>query len=265
MPGAVCIALDAERRPRLVHHQQRGDLSQSRLDGREADELAALPKAEGFRALGSAQSDGAPTEDQVARWRSIGTAIGAVTTVVGTLASFVYSVGQVLLTVVGYPVRVAREAFVSLGAGIETLLNGGTLYDAGRNVIDGFINGVRDAFFANVGAVRGLFEGVADAARGALRIRSPSRIFEEIGEYTHEGFVIGLQGGAGTSQEAMRGLVEPPATTAASMGEGRGGIGSLVIQVNGAEAGGDPEALAALIASRVSALFDGTAPEQATA
>jgi hypothetical protein len=31
---------NAERRARLVHHQQRGDLSQSRLDGREADELA---------------------------------------------------------------------------------------------------------------------------------------------------------------------------------------------------------------------------------
>jgi hypothetical protein len=222
------------------------------------------PLIQGFRALGGAQSDGAPTEDQVARWRSIGTAIGAVTTVVGTLASLLYGVGQVLVTLVGYPVRVAREAFVSLGTGIETLLNGGTLYDAGRNVIEGFIRGVQDAFAANIASIGNLFGSVATAARGALQIRSPSRIFEEIGEYTHEGFVIGLQGGAGASQEAMRGLVEPPATTVASMGEGRGGIGSLTIQVNGADAGGDPEALAALIAARVSALFDSTVPEQAT-
>jgi len=68
----------------------------------------------------------------------------------------------------------------------------GTLVGVGRNVMQGFINGVTamagNIFNAAVNAVKGAIDGV----KNFLGIRSPSRLATTLGQYTGEGFAIGI-------------------------------------------------------------------------
>lgn len=63
---------------------------------------------------------------------------------------------------------------------------------AGRDLIQGMINGVRAMAGAIASAARSVVSNAVSAAKSALGIHSPSRVFMEIGNYTGEGLVIGL-------------------------------------------------------------------------
>lgn len=109
----------------------------------------------------------------------------------------------------------------------------------GSDVVSGLVNGIT----GNIGqvweAVTSLAQGIPAAARDALGIRSPSRVMQELGGYTAEGFALGIEGGAGDAQDAMRAMVAPPAVGGAA------GLraGPLVGEIN-VYASGGPEGMA---------------------
>ena len=76
---------------------------------------------------------------------------------------------------------------------VETFLRNINLKEIGKNIVQGFIEGLGSM----IGAVRDRVKSIADAVTGglknALSIRSPSRVLMQLGEYTGEGFALGLE------------------------------------------------------------------------
>jgi len=68
-----------------------------------------------------------------------------------------------------------------------------TLNNLGRDMIQGLVDGIRNM----VGKVGEAVKSIADKITGGLRdflgIKSPSRVLQQLGEYTGEGFVRGLE------------------------------------------------------------------------
>lgn len=66
------------------------------------------------------------------------------------------------------------------------------LYSIGRNIIQGLINGVKGMAYSLINSVKGVVNGAVEGAKRLLGINSPSRVFMEIGEFTGEGFALGI-------------------------------------------------------------------------
>lgn len=68
----------------------------------------------------------------------------------------------------------------------------GQARSAGYNMGAGFLGGLNAMSGAIIGRARAIASAAAAAMRSALRIHSPSRVTAQIGEYTGEGFVDGI-------------------------------------------------------------------------
>lgn len=71
---------------------------------------------------------------------------------------------------------------------------GSLLYSAGRDLIQGLINGVKDMAGSLVSAAGDVVGNAISAAKSKLGISSPSKVFREIGEQTMQGMIDGLKG-----------------------------------------------------------------------
>lgn len=69
---------------------------------------------------------------------------------------------------------------------------GSALVSAGEDLIRGLINGITSMASSVARKAREVVEGAISAAKKALGINSPSRVFMEIGKYTVEGLSVGL-------------------------------------------------------------------------
>jgi len=67
------------------------------------------------------------------------------------------------------------------------------LYDSGVQLIQGMVNGVRAAAGQIASAAREVVSGAIAAAKNALGIHSPSRVFRKIGNQTGQGLDLGLR------------------------------------------------------------------------
>lgn len=68
-----------------------------------------------------------------------------------------------------------------------------TYYNIGSNAIRGFINGMKSLKYAAFNAAAEIGEGSAKATKKKLRIESPSKLMREYGEYTVEGYILGME------------------------------------------------------------------------
>ena len=84
-------------------------------------------------------------------------------------------------------------AFAILNAGI-TVLTGGivSFKDVGKNVIDGFIEGVKDKIKSAVDAIKEFGSNIVNGIKDFLGIHSPSTVFSDIGENSIKGFINGM-------------------------------------------------------------------------
>ena len=69
---------------------------------------------------------------------------------------------------------------------------GTALVQAGRDLIEGLKNGIKQKAKAIYDAASSVVTKAINAAKSALKINSPSKVFIEIGRYTTEGFAVGL-------------------------------------------------------------------------
>ena len=149
--------------------------------------------------------------------------------VTGLVTGAVTKVNSLLTTVREMPTRI-KNALGNLGS---------LLRQAGKDLIQGMINGVSSMGTALKDKARGLANGAVDSIKSTLGIASPSRVMMQIGEWTGEGLIRGverMQRGAG---RAMAGLVTVPdvptipltATTGRSGGAVR--EGDIHVTING--------------------------------
>ena len=135
---------------------------------------------------------------------------------------------------------------------VRAFLQGLSLADVGMAMVQGLANGITGGGAAVLAAITGVAGSAIAAAKKSLGIKSPSKVFAEIGGYTSEGMAQGVDDGADAVQGSLEAMVAPPADGAgapaaggARAGSGGGTtvtIGSLTIQIDGA--GGDAKGIA---------------------
>jgi TP901 family phage tail tape measure protein len=86
------------------------------------------------------------------------------------------------------------------------------LFDAGTQMMKGFIQGVVNMASGVKDAVVGAIKDAYNGALSFLGIKSPSRLFMEVGGHTAQGFINGVQDKAQGAHEAIVGMVNVPAS-----------------------------------------------------
>ena len=129
-------------------------------------------------------------------------AIFAVIAAVATLsAKLLGALGQALTAVRGY--------FASINWS-----------EIGTNIMLGIARGITGAAGAVLSAIGGAVNAAIGKAKAMLGIASPSKVFAEIGDYTGQGFAVGVEGQQEAAQSAMASLVEPPTSALQSVDAG---------------------------------------------
>ena len=110
----------------------------------------------------------------------------------------------------------------------------GEFYDAGKQLIQGFINGIKQMIPNVVKAIAGVPTATNSEMQERYVMKSPSKLYEQYGNYIMEGFANGLKDGASIPIKAM-GQIIPQINNAATFGTpamaGAGG-GGIVINID---------------------------------
>jgi len=86
---------------------------------------------------------------------------------------------------------------------------GGWLVNAGRDLIQGFINGVTSMGSNLVNSMTNFIKSkVPEPIRHALGIKSPSKLMEQFGKYTVQGFALGIDRNASMVSAAVAGVMD---------------------------------------------------------
>ena len=154
--------------------------------------------------------------------------VSAITTAFSRMVSAAQSgVGRVVGVVAGLAGR-ARSAASNMA---------GALFSAGSSLISGLIGGIQAAAGRVASAARSVVQNAINAAKGALGIASPSKVFMEIGKNTGQGMALGLASTRGLVQAAAdRSLV--PSLTAPRTRTGTRTTATAAGAANGAPGGG---------------------------
>lgn len=99
----------------------------------------------------------------------------------------------------------ARSAMQNVVTSIGSTLRGAvsTVATIGRQIVQGLANGIRGAAGQVVSALKGVVQSAINAAKAALGIASPSKLFMQFGEWTSEGYAIGVESGIGLATRAI--------------------------------------------------------------
>lgn len=211
----------------------------------------------------------------------------------GAAATGVWAVLKPVMLVAG-AFYAGWQAGKLLGAGIDWLLSkvlgykttlGGAIFDlvqyvtalparfmaAGGQMVDGLINGIKQRWQALKNAVGGIADGAVGWFKDKLGIRSPSRVFAQIGGYTMEGLQQGIAGGKNGALGALNKVTKQLTAAGAGMAigasamampidtrgplspaGGAGGAATMIVQITvNPSPGMDEAALAKLVAAEI--------------
>lgn len=90
---------------------------------------------------------------------------------------------------------------------IKSAFDNFSLFDIGKNLIQGLIDGVNNMIETAKNAVANVGTAVIDKVKNVLGIHSPSTVFAEIGGYIDQGLANGITAAQGYVDEAMQGLI----------------------------------------------------------
>ncbi|MEK4128548.1 phage tail tape measure protein [Solibacillus sp. FSL W8-0474] len=135
------------------------------------------------------------------------------TTIAGTFKSFASSIPN---TVSGMATSVAN-LFRNLGTTVVNLIKSmstslintvkelpSKFLQIGKDIMNGLINGIKS--LDAIKAISNVVNGIVNTAKSMLGIHSPSRVFKEIGLWTGEGLVIGLDSSSKNVNKAMENI-----------------------------------------------------------
>lgn len=141
--------------------------------------------------------------------------------------------------------------------------------DLGKDMVNGLVKGLKNGAIAIKDAVIGLGKGAVDAFKGALDIKSPSRVFAQLGVQTTAGYAVGVQQSAPVAMAATTDMASK-ATEGGKVGvasaprpaPSRGGITVNVGGITIEGGGGNP---VELLEEAVVSLFERVALTQGVA
>jgi TP901 family phage tail tape measure protein len=114
----------------------------------------------------------------------------------------------------------------------------GQFVSVGGDIVRGIISGVQGAAGALFGALRSLASNALSAAKSALGIGSPSRLFaDNIGQHISTGIAVGISEHGGTIEKAVKMVTDPKNFGFSGIGSGAfsfaGGAGQFQGQASG--------------------------------
>jgi hypothetical protein len=136
------------------------------------------------------------------------------TAVFGVLTA-VLAIGAAAILAIPAAFMLIPQAVNAVAKSIVDFFGAVNLKDVGLAMITGLVQGIIGGGGAVVSAVTGVANGAIMAAKRALGIASPSRVFAGLGEFTSEGFAQGVDAEAPAAQAAMTNMVAPPAALGA--------------------------------------------------
>ena len=146
------------------------------------------------------------------------------------LMAFIKAIPQMLVAGIKLIDALAKGISNALGRAVTTALNGakkipkaikqglGSLVSVGTNFIAGLWNGIKAKFDSVVGKVKALASKLPKAVKKVLGIASPSKVMYALGEYTGEGFALGIEAMNRTVENASANLVAIPRQSAMGLG-----------------------------------------------
>jgi phage-related minor tail protein len=96
----------------------------------------------------------------------------------------------------------ARQKIQGIWNSILSFLRSINLYQIGKDIIQGLLNGISSMAKRVYSKAQEIANGIKNRIKSALSIHSPSRVMMELGEYTGEGFAIGLESAIRNIQRA---------------------------------------------------------------
>jgi phage-related minor tail protein len=87
----------------------------------------------------------------------------------------------------------AKKKVTDIWNSIVSFLKGINLYQIGKDIISGLINGISSLKDRALKKAQEIADGIKSRIKSALGIHSPSRVMMELGEDTGQGFVLGLE------------------------------------------------------------------------
>jgi phage-related protein len=179
-------------------------------------------------------------------------AIGAgVVAFLGGVIGFVSAVGVAVVS--------AGVALIGVYSDLIEAWNSFSFVEVGAQLMAGLAAGITNGLSSVLDSVTSAGQSVIDRVKQVFGIHSPSKVFEELGRYTSEGFQIGVEGGLPGVQGAYQTTLEPsvPATTAAAGGASGGMGGGISIKLGdivvNARTGANPQEIAAAVREMVTA------------
>ena len=147
-------------------------------------------------------------------WNVIQTGWEGIKNIVSATLEFIKSLVQsgwnrvlsIITSIGAFIISAVKTAFNNAVASARNFVS--NAYNVGRNLIMGFVNGVKNAAGALIDAVGGAVKGAINWAKGLLGIHSPSRVFRQFGEYTDEGFIIGVNNRAGAVMKSVGNMAQ---------------------------------------------------------
>lgn len=118
--------------------------------------------------------------------------------------------------IISWASQMGQQAINAATQFAGNLINGlasipGQVASIGSNIIQGLVNGVTGAAGRLISAVKGAVGNAIEGAKNLLGIKSPSRVFREIGQYVMQGAALGVDDDAEllskSTDNAMRGMI----------------------------------------------------------
>lgn len=116
------------------------------------------------------------------------------------------------LDVQGMANQTGQDLISALGGNVSSAMSSvsatgyNAAYNSGKNISAGMRDGVASGAASVANAVTQIALSAVNAGNKTLGIHSPSKVFEQIGAYTAEGFVVGLDKTTDTVNEAVASL-----------------------------------------------------------
>lgn len=137
----------------------------------------------------------------------VGTLLSSLPSFAGALLAAAVSLFAAIAQAVPQVVGSVLSAVGGLLGDIVGAISNFSLADAGRQLVQGFADGISAMGSAVTGAIGGIVNSAIEFGKGLLGIHSPSRVFRWIGNMTGEGMALGIddeaQGVAGSVRAMM--------------------------------------------------------------
>lgn len=140
-------------------------------------------------------------------WKTIRSIVSSVVSaVVNTVRTGFRNVVNAIRSAISSAISAVRSLITRMIGAIKSGVS--RFISLGKELVRGLIRGIKNMTASAIGAITGVVKGVINKAKSLLRIKSPSKVFEQIGKWTGEGLADGLVKTESVVEKASEGLAE---------------------------------------------------------